>query len=126
MKLFGAAMAFASALSMVPAAAADDPFMITYHVERTPAAVLSLDDCTRFIEQQAQEAGYRVAVSRHEGQLGVISGGPATGGSFISHCISVDDKTVSVVQGLDYSSAKGPVGAFADRVHEGLLEAGKN
>ena len=122
MKKFGTAGLFASVLSVVPAIAADGPFMITYHVERTPANALSLDDCTKFIEGQAQEAGYRVVVSRHEGQLAVISGGPDAGGSFISHCIAVDDKTVSVIQGLDYSSAKGAVGDFADHVHKGLLD----
>lgn len=122
MKIFGSAFVVVSVLSMAPAAAADGPFMITYHVERTPANALSLDRCTTFIEGEAQEAGYRVVVSRHEGQLAVISGGPDAGGSFVSHCIAVDDKTVSVIQGLDYSSAKGPVGDFADRVHKGLVE----
>jgi hypothetical protein len=125
MKTFGTAVAFASALSVVPATAADGPFMITYHVERTPANALSLDDCTNFIEGQAQKAGYRVVVNRHERQLAVISGGPEAGGSFVSHCIAVDGKTVSVIQGLDYSSAKGAVGDFADRVHKELLDTAR-
>ncbi|MGX5720425.1 DUF6180 family protein [Shinella zoogloeoides] len=123
MKMFCAMPVAATILAALPAAAADDPFMITYHVERTASDALSLDACTDLIEQQAQGAGYRVIVNRFEGQLGVISGGPAAGGSFISHCISVDDKTVSVIQGLDYKSTKGPVGDFADRVHRALLDA---
>lgn len=119
-----AAFASAAVLAAAPAAA-EDAFMVTYHVERAPSEALSLDACTDLIERQAQEAGYRVAVSRFEGQLGVVSGGPGAGGAFVSHCIAVDDKTVSVVQGLDYSTAKGPVGAFADRVHKALVDAGK-
>ncbi len=118
-------LALAALLGAAPAAWANDPFMITYHVERTPAAALSLDQCTDMIESQARTAGYSVVVNRYTGQLGIVSGGPSSGGAFISHCIAVDDKTVSVIQGLDYAPAKGPVGDFADRVHEALMAAAK-
>jgi hypothetical protein len=110
-------------LCTVPLAAADDDFKVTYHVERTSSKLMSLDQCTDLIERLAKEAGYRVDVSRYPGQLGVISGGSAGSGSFLSHCISVDDKTVSVIQGLDYGPQKGPVGEFADRTHQALIAA---
>ena len=116
-------LALTCLLCTVSIAAADDDFKVTYHVERTASKLISLDQCTDLIERLAKEAGYRVAVSRHPGQLGVISGGSAGSGSFISHCISVDDKTVSVIQGLDYGSQKGPVGEFADRTHQALISA---
>ena len=124
MKLSRTLLAAFGVLSTVSVAAAED-FMITYHVERTPSKVLSLDECTDLLERQAKAAGYRVAVDRHAGQLGVVSGGPERGGSFIAHCIAVDEKTVSVIQGLDYAPAKGPVGAFADRAHDALMAVAK-
>lgn len=121
MKMFRTALAQICLLGTISPAAANDDFEITYHIERTPSRSMSLDQCMDMIEREARAAGYRIVINKHPGQLGVISGGPVKGGSFVSHCIVVDDKTVSVIQGLDYSPRKGAVGAFADRVHQALI-----
>lgn len=54
-----------------------------------------------------------------------MSGGADKRGAFVVQCIAVDDKTVSVVQGIDYSQRKGPLGAFVDEVQAALLKAAK-
>lgn len=46
-------------------------------------------------------------------------------GAFVVQCIAVDDKTVSVVQGIDYAQRKDLLGAFADRVQAAILQAAK-
>ena len=86
------------------------------------------------IERYAKSANYRVAVNRYPGQLGTIIAGPevgpgigapAKGGSFIAYCAIVDDKTISVIQGIDYTPEKGSVGKFSDIVNDAVLAARK-
>lgn len=105
--MFGAATVFASVFSMVPAAAADGPFMITYHVERTSANALNPDDGTTFIGGLAQEAGDRIVASRHEGQLAVISSGPQAAPSSRVASRRRQDRQHDSVAGLQFRQGSG-------------------
>lgn len=125
MKKTSLSLAFSAALLAAAPAAADD-FQVTFHVDRVPTTQLSLDACTNTIEQAAKTAGYRAIVKRYPGQLGTVSAGPDKGGSFLAHCIVVDDKVVTVIQGFDYSDRKGPLGEFADNVRKSLAASVKN
>ena len=89
------------------------------------------DGVTRFIETNADEtvadaakgAGLSATVTAFPGQLVTVSGGETGKGAFVVQCITVDDKTVSVVQGIDYRQEKGPLGAFADQLAQDLAAA---
>jgi len=113
------------AFAIAPAMAADGDFSLQYHVERTLSTDLDLDQCIDAVKSGASDAGYRMSTDRYEGKLGVISGGPKQGGSLIAYCIVVDDKTVSVIQGLDYDAGSRSVSNVADRIHDALLAKGK-
>ena len=99
-------------------------FNLEYRVERAASAKLNLDQCAEIAQGEAKSAGYTQTVSRYPGQLVTVTGGPGGGGSsFIVHCIAVDQKTVSVVQAIDYRGRSGATARFADRVQAALVKA---
>lgn len=108
-----------------PAMAQGQDFNLTYHVERTPAARLSIDACGRAVEKVARQARLTAATQRFPGQLVVVSGGRRGVGAFTAQCIAVGPTTVSVVQGIDYSGRKGGLGAFADRAFAAVKAAAR-
>lgn len=116
---------FAAALMILPlsAPAQSADFSLTYHIERTPADQLDIETCGDVVAQMAQQAGLSADRQSFPGQLVSLSGGAEGSGTFIVQCIAVDDKTVSVVQGIDYRQQKGALGEFADRAFAALKEA---
>ncbi|NHT75601.1 hypothetical protein C8J35_11025 [Rhizobium sp. PP-F2F-G38] len=102
----------------LPAAsqAADQDFTLTYHVERIPAAKLSIDTCGSVVSEVAEKAGLGAALQSFPGQLVTVQGGTSGSGAFVVQCIAVDATTVAVVQGFDYQSTKGPLGDAADQM----------
>ncbi|KQT52103.1 MULTISPECIES: DUF6180 family protein [unclassified Aureimonas] len=98
----------------LPAPAQTADFNLTYHVERTPAAKLSIETCGAEVQKAAGEAGLTADVRSFPGELVTVSGGAEGSGVFVVQCIAVDDTTVSVVQGIDYRNEKGLLGSFAD------------
>lgn len=111
--------------SSAAAQAQDNNFNVTYHVERTPTARLSLDTCGGVVTKAAQRAGLRASSQSTPGKLVTVVGGTESSGTFVVHCIAVDDKTVSVVQGIDYQPQKGALGRFADQAYAALKAAVK-
>lgn len=109
----------------VPALAQKTDFNLTYHVERTPAAKLSIETCGDVVVMAAKRAGLRADLQSFPGQLVMVSGGAESSGVFVVQCIAVDDKTVSVVQGIDYRQQKGALGRFADQASTALKAAVK-
>lgn len=97
------------------ASAQDGDFNLTYHVERTPAAKLSIERCGDAVLQTARNAGLEASKERFPGQLVMVRGGAQSKGAFVAQCIAVGATTVSVVQGIDYRGQKGVLGNFADR-----------
>ena len=75
---------------------------------------MSVKGCGDVVEREAARAGLKAAAQRFKGKLAVVSGGADRRGSFIVQCIAVERRTVSVVQGIDYSRSKGPLGGWAD------------
>jgi hypothetical protein len=124
--LFSAAV-FSSAASLLfmtaPAHAQNDDFHLAYHVERTPSEKLSIETCGSVVAAAAQKVGLSAGSQNFPGQLVLVSGGLKGKGAFVVQCISVEDITVSVVQGIDYSQQKGALGNFADNVYEELKAA---
>lgn len=106
-----------------PAHPQNDDFHLAYHVERTPSEKLSIETCGSVVAAAAQKVGLNVGSQNFPGQLVLVSGGLKGKGAFVVQCISVEDITVSVVQGIDYSQQKGALGNFADNVHEELKAA---
>ncbi|WP_347137648.1 DUF6180 family protein [Paracoccus sp. SSK6] len=102
---------------------AEDDFFLTYHVERMLSDDLSLEECSSAVERAAGQADLTSRIDDYPGQLAVVTGGTKGVGAFVVQCIAVDDRTVTVVQGMDYRQAKGDLGRFADRVHSELLDA---
>ncbi len=96
--------------------AADQDFTLTYHVERLPAAKLSIETCGSVVSGIAQSAGLSAALQSFPGQLVTVQGGTSGSGAFVVQCIAVDATTVAVVQGFDYRSTKGPLGDAADQM----------
>ncbi len=113
-----------AAISMPVLAAADD-FNLTYHVERFQTSALSLDACANTVAGNAASAGLTVSITNFPGQLSTVSGGATSAGSFVAQCIAVDDKTVAVVQGIDYSQSKGGLGQFADQAFAAVQAAAR-
>lgn len=111
-----------AAISLPMIAAADD-FNLTYHVERFQTSALDLETCAKTVAGDAASAGLTVSITNFPGQLSTVSGGAPSAGSFVVQCIAVDDKTVAVVQGIDYSQSKGPLGQFADQAFTALQAA---
>ncbi|TWS96314.1 DUF6180 family protein [Reyranella sp. CPCC 100927] len=108
-----------------PGLAQNVDFNLTYHVERTPAARLSIETCSNAVAQTARQAGLRVDVKNYPGQLATVVGGRDGSGAFVAQCIAVDGTTVSVIQGIDYRKQKGSLGEFADRAFEAVKAATK-
>ncbi len=106
-----------------PALAQDADFNLTYHVERIPAAQLSIEACGDVITQSAEQAGFRVDTQSFPGQLVVVHGGAEGQGAFVAQCIAVESTTVSVVQGIDYTAQKGALGDFADQAFAAVKAA---
>ena len=107
-------------------ATAAQEFSLEYRVERRSAADLSLDTCADIARREAAAVGYSQSVQRFPNQLAVVSGGPrGGGGSYVVYCITVDDKTVQLVQVMDYQNRAQPAAEFADRVHKALLATGR-
>lgn len=109
----------------LPVFAQEPDFNLTYHVERSPMAQLSIDTCASVVTAAAEQAGLASAVQRFPGQLAVIRGGVEGRGAFIVQCIAVDETTVSVVQGIDYRGQKGALGEFADQAFSAVKAAAK-
>jgi len=107
----------------LPAFAQNADFSLTYHVERTPAAQLSIETCGDVVAQMAQQARLRADTQSHPGQLVTIIGGDEGNGAFIAQCIAVEGTTVSVVQGIDYRQQKGSLGNFADQAFAAVKAA---
>lgn len=107
-------VAFGLACLSTVALAADQDFTLTYHVERIPAAKLSIDTCGRVVSDVAEKAGLSAALQSFPGQLVTVQGGTTGSGAFVVQCIAVDATTVTVVQGFDYQGTKGPLGEAAD------------
>ncbi|KAA0971116.1 hypothetical protein FPY71_11780 [Aureimonas fodinaquatilis] len=98
-------------------------FHLTYHVERTPSAQLSIETCGEAVMQKARNTGLRSDIQSYPNQLVTVSGGREGSGAFIAQCIAVGDVTVSVVQGIDYESGKGAIGSFADDAFDAVKAA---
>lgn len=107
----------------LPAWAQSPDFNVTYHVERTPAAQLSIETCGQVVTETAAAAGLGSASQTYPGQLVTVTGGQDGRGGFIVQCIAVDDTTVTVVQGIDYQPQKAGLGAFADQAFAAVLAA---
>jgi hypothetical protein len=107
----------------LPALAQDTDFNLTYHVERTPRASLSIETCGKIASKTATAAGLSADVQTFPGQLVVVRGGDEGRGAFIVQCIAVENTTVSVVQGIDYQGPKASLGAFADEAHAAVKAA---
>lgn len=108
---------------VTPALAQGTDFNLTYHVERTPAAQLSIEACGQAVVNAATQAGLRSATQSYPDQLVTVSGGADGNGGFVVQCIAVGDTTVSVVQGIDYRQQKGALGAFADQAFDAVKAA---
>lgn len=106
-----------------PALAQDADFNLTYHVERTPAAQLSIETCGQVVVDAAEQAGLRSATQSYPDQLVTVSGGKDSLGGFVAQCIAVGDTTVTVVQGIDYRQQKGALGEFADQAFAAVKAA---
>lgn len=117
-------LATISALGLaLPALAQSPDFNVTYHVERTPAAQLSIETCGKVVTEAATAAGLRSASQSYPGQLVTVTGGEEGRGGFIVQCIAVEDTTVTVVQGIDYAPRKGALGEFADQAFAAVQAA---
>lgn len=112
--VFAIFIAFASFAVGGPGHAQSADFNLTFHVERTPARELSTEACAAAISSTADQAGLRRDLQTFPGQLVTVHGGTEGVGAFIVQCIAVEQATVSVIQGIDYGSQKGRMGAFAD------------
>lgn len=111
----GLPLAFALLATASPALSQGGDFSLTYHVERTPTARLSLATCGNAVAQIARQSRLSVGIQSFPGQLVIVKGGRAGAGAFVVQCIGVGNTTVSVVQGIDYRGQKGVLGQFADR-----------
>ena len=107
----------------LPAFAQGAEFSLTYHVERTPAAQLSIEACGNAVTQAAQQAGLSSDAQSFPGQLVTVRGGAEGRGAFVVQCIAVENMTVSVVQGIDYRAQKGALGEFADQAFAAVKAA---
>lgn len=106
-----------------PALSQSSNFNLTYHVERTPAARLSLATCGNAVAQIARQSRLSADMQSFPGQLVIVKGGRAGAGAFVVQCIAVGNTTVSVVQGIDYRMQKGALGQFADRAFAAVKAA---
>jgi hypothetical protein len=107
----------------VPVLAQDSNFNLTYHVERTPKARLSIEDCGSRIEKTAKQVGLASDIQTFPGQLVVVRGGDEGRGAFIAQCIEVESTTVSVIQGIDYLGPNAALGEFADQANVAVKTA---
>lgn len=109
--------------SALPVLAQDADFNVTYHVERTPKARLSIETCASTVAKAAKQAGLTADVQSFPGQLVTVKGGAEGRGAFIVQCIAVENTTVSVVQGIDYRGPKASLGKFADQAYAAVKAA---
>lgn len=109
--------------SLATASAQDADFSLTYHVERIPAARLSIEACGQAVVDTAAKTGMRHTTQSYPDQLVTVSGGEDSRGAFIAQCIVVGDTTVSVIQGIDYQQQKGALGDFADQAFAAVKAA---
>lgn len=116
-------IAFALLALASPAQSQDSDFNLTYHVERTPSAQLSLANCGNAVARMARQFRISVDMQSFPGQLVIVKGGRAGVGAFVVQCIAVGNTTVSVVQGIDYRAQKGALGLFADRAFAAVKAA---
>lgn len=116
-----AAIAFLGCTTALYAQTTD--FNVTYHIERTHAAQLSIESCGKAVMDAAREAGLEAVSENTPEKLVTVSGGSSGKGAFLVQCIAVDDKTISVVQGIDYSPEKGALGDFADLAAKKVKDA---
>lgn len=125
MKILVCAMAVAASLSFSGIAAADD-FSLAYSVERTPATRLSMENCSAAIKRAAEISNYTTRVQQEHPTLTVyVAGPPEDGGAVVAYCIQAGDKTVYVVQTLDYSGPTSTVSTqVKDRIVAELEKAG--
>lgn len=107
----------------LPVLAQNGDFNLTYHVERIPAAQLSIETCGSVVARVAGQAGLRAATQSYPGQLVTVSGGDEGSGTFVVQCIAVGDMTVGVIQGIDYRQQKGALGSFADQAFAAVKAA---
>lgn len=70
--LISAVTTLATAL---PAFAENTDFNLTYHVERTPKAKLSIETCGDTVVEAADKAGLKADIQSFPGQLVVVRGG---------------------------------------------------
>lgn len=109
-----------------PASAQSADFNLTYHVERTPAAKLSIETCSRIATQVARQSKLSAESQSFPRQLVLVKGGNRGTGIFTVQCIAVGTTTtVSAVQGIDYREGKGALGNYADKVFASLKLAAK-
>lgn len=113
--------AAAMTLGLAAPALAQEEFFLTYHVERTDAAALSIESCGQIAADAARAAGLSADTTSFPGQLVTVSGGAKSVGTFVVQCITVDAKTVTVVQGIDYQQTKGQIGSFADQTFAAII-----
>lgn len=114
-----------TATAAVSTAAQAENFFLTYHVERFASTSLGLEACAGAASLAASAAGMQAQSQNVEGQLITVQGGQTDVGSFVVQCIAVGDQTVSVVHGIDYGAAPGPLQAFANAAFEAIKSAAK-
>ena len=122
--MFALSVAGLASLSS-PASAQSADFNLTYHVERTSAAKLSIETCGRIATQVARQSKLSAESQSFPRQLVLVKGGNRGTGIFTVQCIAVGTTTVSVVQGIDYREGKGALGNYADKVFASLKLAAK-
>jgi len=100
-------------------------FNLTYHVERTPSAKLSIETCGKVVAQAARQSKLTADSQSFPGQLVIVKGGSGGVGAFTAQCIAVGTTTVTVIQGIDYSGRKGAMGNFTDNAFAAVKQAAK-
>lgn len=112
-------VAIVASLSLWGIAVAADDFSLDYTVERTPATRLSLENCAAAIKRGAEASNYTTRPQQERPTLAVyVAGPPEDGGAVVAYCIQAGDKTVYVVQTLDYS---GPTSAVSASVKDRIV-----
>lgn len=124
MKRLITVLSVAGMFGTAPTASAQaSDFNLTYHVERTPSAKLSIETCGKVVAQAAGQSKLTADTQSFPGQLVIVKGGSRGAGAFTAQCIAVGTTTVSVIQGIDYSGRKGALGSFADRAFAAVKAA---
>ena len=99
-------------------------FGLDYSVERVAASSLSVAQCAATIQQAANAAGYVARVDQDQTTLALHVSGPRGGGrALVAYCIEAGDRTVYVVQALDYDGPGNPLSAQVKNQVVAALEA---